>query len=125
MLWVMFSVLARHTQLVVMCGPAADVVCVCLCVRCNTFNTNNRFTTFGKEGVIDVNGPAEVTPTPGGERIKATFTEAELKWNGIRWGGGGGRGEVRERKAGGSCGCVRGLGVAIGGGVAVATGCGR
>lgn len=42
-----------------------------------------RFVTFGKEGVIDVNGPAEVTPTAGGERIKATFTEAELKWNGI------------------------------------------
>lgn len=43
-----------------------------------------RFTTFGKEGVIDVNGPAEVTPTAAGERIKATFTEAELKWNGIK-----------------------------------------
>jgi hypothetical protein len=40
--------------------------------------------TFGKEGVIDVNGPAEVTPTAAGERIKATFTEAELKWNGLR-----------------------------------------
>lgn len=43
-----------------------------------------RFVTFGKEGVIDVNGPAEVVPTEGGERIKATFTEAELKWNGLR-----------------------------------------
>jgi hypothetical protein len=43
-----------------------------------------RFVTFGKEGVIDVNGPAEVTPTAAGERIKATFTEAELKWNGLR-----------------------------------------
>jgi hypothetical protein len=38
---------------------------------------------LGKEGVIDVNGPAEVTSTPKGERIKATFTEAELKWNGL------------------------------------------
>jgi hypothetical protein len=38
---------------------------------------------LGKEGVIDVNGPAEVTATPIGERIKATFTEAELKWNGL------------------------------------------
>lgn len=44
----------------------------------------HRFVTFGKEGVIDVNGPAEVAPTEGGERIKATFTEAELKWNGLR-----------------------------------------
>jgi hypothetical protein len=50
------------------------------CVLCWPY----RFTTFGKEGVIDVNGPAEVTPTVAGERIKATFTEAELKWNGIK-----------------------------------------
>lgn len=52
----------------------AVLCCVVLC---------HRFTTFGKEGVIDVNGPAEVTPTAAGERIKATFTEAELKWNGL------------------------------------------
>lgn len=43
-----------------------------------------RFETFGKEGVINVNGPAEVTATPGGERITAVFTEAELKWGDIR-----------------------------------------
>ena len=43
-----------------------------------------RFVTFGKEGVIDVNGPAQVTPTAGGERITATFTEAELKWGDLR-----------------------------------------
>lgn len=60
----------------------AHTVLLCHAVLCHT-HTTGRFVTFGKEGVIDVNGPAEVTPTAGGERIKATFTEAELKWNGI------------------------------------------
>eukprot|EP00878_Enallax_costatus_P028352 GHUV01030620.1.p1 GENE.GHUV01030620.1~~GHUV01030620.1.p1 ORF type:complete len:229 (+),score=57.71 GHUV01030620.1:202-888(+) len=43
-----------------------------------------RFESFGKEGVINVNGPAEITPTLNGERITAVFTEAELKWGDLR-----------------------------------------
>lgn len=43
-----------------------------------------RFESFGREGIINVNGPAEVTPTADGERITAVFTEAELKWGDIR-----------------------------------------
>eukprot|EP00882_Tetradesmus_deserticola_P029537 GHRQ01033093.1.p1 GENE.GHRQ01033093.1~~GHRQ01033093.1.p1 ORF type:complete len:257 (+),score=64.17 GHRQ01033093.1:130-900(+) len=43
-----------------------------------------RFEALGREGVINVDGPAQVTPTQAGERITATFTEAELKWGSLR-----------------------------------------
>jgi hypothetical protein len=42
------------------------------------------FEALGKEGVINVDGPAQITPTPAGERITATFTEAELNWGSLR-----------------------------------------
>jgi hypothetical protein len=74
--------------------------------RCMRFDTPRpstlhclgcRFELFGRQGVIDVNGPAQVADMPAGQRIVATFTEAELKWgNSFRC--------VARR---GGCACVR------------------
>lgn len=81
----------KHSCLVLLTVSHALLVLLslmwCYCCAATTAAAaaqHARFVTFGKEGVIDVNGPADVTPTADGERIKATFTEAELKWNGLR-----------------------------------------
>ncbi|KAF8070876.1 mus-18 [Scenedesmus sp. PABB004] len=43
-----------------------------------------RFEALGRAGRVDVDGPAQIAPTPGGERITATFTEASLTWGPLR-----------------------------------------
>eukprot|EP00879_Flechtneria_rotunda_P008718 GHRR01009132.1.p1 GENE.GHRR01009132.1~~GHRR01009132.1.p1 ORF type:complete len:272 (+),score=87.99 GHRR01009132.1:82-897(+) len=43
-----------------------------------------RFEFWGKDGVINVDGPASVVRTANGERIEATFKEAELNWGDLR-----------------------------------------
>eukprot|EP00775_Hariotina_reticulata_P006035 gene6035-6273_t len=43
-----------------------------------------RFEVLGRPGEIIVSGPAAITSTAAGERITATFTEAELKWGNLR-----------------------------------------
>lgn len=46
---------------------------------------HSRFELFNREGVINVNGPARIDGSDAGERIIATFTEAELRWGSLRY----------------------------------------
>lgn len=42
-----------------------------------------KFSFLGREGIIQVDGPATIEPGGGGARLAATFTAAELRWAGF------------------------------------------